>query len=98
MRVEDAIVQKLSAVPEVESLYVINRGSVVRVFAVIDQEVDDVFDAIYDRESSIMRRFSDVSFDFNILARRGRPIDQLVGSETPIWGRSSQACPTNANI
>jgi hypothetical protein len=69
------IVENLSLVPAVESVYLSGGGSVVRVHVLINDEEESVFDAIYERESYLMRRFYSVNFDFNVIALRGRPVE-----------------------
>lgn len=93
---DQEIVSAFEGIPEVESVYVLHRGDVLKVFTIVNDDSEQLSDQIYDRELELGRRRSDIHFDFNLVARRNRPIHQLLGSYTPVWERRS--CPQSPSI
>jgi hypothetical protein len=41
------------------------------------------YDSIYDRERGLMRDHRPLHFDFNVVARRGRPVEDIMGADAP---------------
>jgi hypothetical protein len=68
----------------VEQVYVYAEGPTLRVFTIVDTDDEDVYDYIYDRERVVMRCV-DAKVHFSVIDRRGRPIQEIVGDQTPIW-------------
>jgi hypothetical protein len=84
----DRISDVFAGIEPVESVYGLISGNSFTVFTVIDVDDEDTYDLIYERERLLIHEFSGVHFDFNVIARRGRPLDSVVGSCSPIWQRS----------
>jgi hypothetical protein len=99
-RIEDSLAAAFADVNGVCGVYMLPSGDVVSVFTVIDEDDEQTYGAIYERERSIIRQHSDWHFDFNVIARRGRPVDELVGSFAPVWQRTEAAnlCPSVTSI
>lgn len=83
-RIEDDVAEAFEGMNRLEGVYVVPSGEILRVFTVIDDDDEATYDLIYDRERSLIRRYGGVHFDFNVIARRGRPIAEIVGSTIPI--------------
>ena len=93
---DQEIASAFEEISGVEGVYVFHRGDVLKVFTVVNEDSEQLSDQIYDRELELGRRFSDIRFDFNLVARRNRPIHQLLGPYAPVWER--QSCQQSPNI
>jgi len=93
--IEDRLTEAFKAISRVEGIYLIPRGETLAVFTIIDNDDEETYDLIYDQERSLIRSFAGVHFDFNVIARRGRSISEIVGANNPIWQRSESGdlCP-----
>jgi hypothetical protein len=85
--IEKALAEAFGAINRVESIHLVPHGEILNVFTVIDNDDEETYDLIYDQERSIMHRFSDIHFDFNVVARRGRSASQMGMMDNPIWQR-----------
>jgi hypothetical protein len=86
--IDSEIAKVLQEVPQVEGVYVLHReGDLLRVFTVVNEEDDAAYREIYDRELGLARKLAPVRFDFNVITRYGRPIQEFVGPYTPAWER-----------
>jgi len=96
----ETIVNAFAQIPEVEGIYLRQSGSMLRVFTVVDEENDSAFEKIYQKERSLAHSSPDFQFDFNVIARRGRDVQEFVGANVPLWQRqpSDQPCHTAAHI
>ncbi|MGA2589443.1 MAG: hypothetical protein ABSH32_05985 [Bryobacteraceae bacterium] len=92
-RIEDSLISAFADVNGVCGVYVVPSSDFVNVFTIIDQDDEQTYAAIYERERSIIRQHSDWHFDFNVITRRGRSVDELVGSAVPVWQRTEAATP-----
>ena len=93
------IAQILAAVPEIESVYIVKIGKMLAVYSLIESDHDErVIDAISDREFLIMGKFRNVRFDFNVIARHGRPVDEVMGRRSPVWQRQGDPCQAATSI
>src|ERR1017187_19684 len=94
-RIEDRLVSAFGDVNGVCGVYMLPSGDAVHVCTIIDEDDEQTYEVIYERERSIIRQQSDWHFDFNVIARRGRPVEELVGSSEPVWQRHEAAtlCP-----
>ena len=99
-RIEDSLVSAFANVNGVCGVYMVPAGDGVEVFTIVDADDEETYEAIYERERSIIRQHSDLHFDFNVIALRGRHIDGLVRSCTPVWQRTGAAnpCPNVTSI
>jgi hypothetical protein len=99
-RIEDSLADAFADVNGVRGVYMDPSGDVVSVFTIIDDDDERTYESIYERERSIIRQHADLHFDFNIIARRGRSVDELVGSFAPVWERTEAAnlCPNVTSI
>lgn len=85
--IDSEIAKVLQEVPQVEGVYVLHReGDLLRVFTVVNEEDDAAYREIYDRELDLARKLAPVRFDFNVITRYGRPIQEFVGPHTPGLG------------
>lgn len=98
--IEQTIGSAFAGIPAVESVHVSQRDGLYRVFTITADEDEGIFDQIYDQERAIIRQFSGLRFDFNVLARRGRPVHELLTFATPTWERSDGdvSCPLASSI
>jgi hypothetical protein len=86
--IDSEVARVLQQVPQVEGVYVIHReGDLLRVFTAVNDEDDAVYGEIYDRELHLATKLAPVRFDFNVITRYGRPIQEFVGPHTPAWER-----------
>jgi hypothetical protein len=92
-RIEDSLINAFANVNGVCGVYMVPSGDVVDVFTVIDKDDEETYEAIYERERWITRQRSDLHFDFNVIALRDRPIDEVVRPCAPVWQRSGAAHP-----
>jgi hypothetical protein len=79
--VNDFIGYELTLVPEVEHVFVSQEdsdGKVLRVTVVIDMRNETTRAAIYKREQAVMDELKNLDFDFHIIAREGRPLEELI--------------------
>ena len=90
-RIEHSLVSAFAGVSGVCGVYMVPSGDVVDVFTIID--VDD-------EETSVIRQHSDLHSDFNVIALRGRSVDELAGSRAQVWQRTGAAnpCPNVTSI
>lgn len=86
--VHSSVGRSLSDIPEVERVYVVREGNTLRVFTIVGEVNEDVYDRIYEHERSIIRDFRDAHFDFNVISLRGRAPAEVMGSILPAWQRS----------
>ena len=83
-----SIAHVLESVPQVERVYVFPESEgAFSIVTVIDADDDDVYDQIFDRERQLIHSLPCHHLAFKVIARRGRPIDEFVGSSTPVWQR-----------
>jgi hypothetical protein len=89
--VKSSVGRSFSGIPEVESVYIVRGGDTLRVFTIVGEINEDVYDRIYEHERSIIRDFRGAHFDFNVISLRGRAVSEIVGSILPVWQRSESA-------
>jgi hypothetical protein len=85
--------ETFGGIDRIEGVFVNPIGDVLGVFTVIDEDDEETYDRIYDIERLLIRRFDGIHFDFNVIARRGRSVADIVGSSTPVWRRSGAGEP-----
>src|ERR1017187_5181650 len=85
--------ETFGGIDRVEGGFVAPSGAVLSVFTVIDDHDEETYDRIYDRERLLIGRFGGVHFDFNVIARRGRSLADIVGCSTPVWRRDETGEP-----
>jgi hypothetical protein len=100
LTIEKSIGHAFADLPAVEEVHILNRGDILNVFAIVDDDEESVFDAIYARERVVINRFPEYHFDFNVIARRGRSLHELISLSTPVWQRheTDSPCPTETSI
>ena len=100
LSVEQSVGRAFAGIPAVERVHVFQQGGLLNVFTIMENDDEGAFDAIYDQERSIIRQFSDFHFDFNVIARRGRAIPEILSFDAPIWQRGEPefTCPNENNI
>jgi len=81
------ITNHLLAVPSVETVYVEQGGDIVRVWTIVDDPTEDVYDTIYDQEKAVIHQFNNQRFDFSVVTRRGRETRSLITLNCPSWTR-----------
>ena len=94
-----AVGQAFADVDAVEGVYVCGKGPVLRVFTVIDDDSEDVYDRIYEREKRVKRSVAE-RVCFSVIARRGRDIGDIVGSCVAVWHppAKTRTCHNVTNI
>ena len=92
--------ETFGGIDRVEGVFVAPSGDVLSVFTVIDDDDEETYDRIYDRERLLIRRFGGIHFDFNVIARRGRSLADIVGCSAPVWRRdeTGEPCLNVTNI
>src|ERR1700723_3871461 len=75
---ETRIARALLAVPQVESVYINRTKDITRVWTIIDAAEEQVFDAIYQREQTVISDLAPDRFDFHVVARQGRPLRTIL--------------------
>ena len=85
--------EAFAQVDHVEGVYAVRSGKNLTLFTVIDEDEEETYDSIYEQERKLIREFGGIRFDFNVIARRGRSIVEIVGGCRPIWQRSESASP-----
>jgi len=79
----DFIAFEFSLVPEVEYVFTAFReNQIFYVWIVIDQFEAAARERIYARQQAIIDEFPTFEFDFYIIARTGRQVEDLVGDES----------------
>lgn len=79
------IASALLAVPSVETVHVDRTAGITRVWAIVDDPPEEVYDDIYSRERSLIRQFDQEFLDFSVIARRGRETRSFVSLPCPGW-------------
>jgi hypothetical protein len=75
-------------IPQVESVYIVHRDSnVLRIFTVVNDEDPAAYDKIYDKEIELEDTYQFLRFDFNVITRRNRPVQDFIGQNSPAWER-----------
>jgi len=87
-------------IPGVERVYLDGNAELMEVTTVIDSDDDEtLYSRIYQREKALIHEFPAVNFDFHVIARRGRPVEELVGFDVPTWKKAtSTSCRNATNI
>src|SRR4051812_4252506 len=89
--IQSSVGRSFADIHEVESVYVVSGGDTLRVFTLVGDVNEDVYDRIYEHERSIIREFKGAHFDFNVICRRGRAAAEIIGSILPVWQRTESA-------
>lgn len=80
----------LLSAPCAEKVYVSDgRDGVYHVWTIVDSPPDEEYDAIYDREKALIRKFSPLQLDFRVVAREGRDLSTLVTLPYQVWSKHS---------
>lgn len=74
----EAVWMQLSLLPEVELVYGIREGNVLHVVSVINELDDAVEDRICDMEELIIDKFDSFDFDFNLVVRGNREMEEIL--------------------
>lgn len=71
---------ELSLIPEIEQVFVDRdaSGTELRVVEVVDKRDANVRAKIYEREKEIMAAHPHLGFDFHIIARQGRDLNEVM--------------------
>jgi hypothetical protein len=75
-------------IPQVEAVFLFQHGDLLRVFTVVNQEDDEVYSRILNHESGLKIKFQPTRFDFQIVTRRGQPIEGFL-TMPPAWKRTT---------
>lgn len=86
--IDRRIIEAFSAIDRVEGVYAHRSGDRLAIYTIISEDDEDTYDRIYEQERSLIHDAHDLRFDFNVIARRGRPISGIVGSYVSVWQRS----------
>ena len=76
-----AATSALGHVPAVEGILIEQEGDIFTVWTVVDRLGEQTEARIYQMEGKLMDQFPAEGFDFHILVRRGRPLEEFVGSK-----------------
>lgn len=76
----------LRDVQEVEHIVVSESENIFFVYTIVNKVSREVAHQIYDRELQLVDQFPMTHFDFNLIRRRGRPLEDLfTRSETDVF-------------
>jgi hypothetical protein len=89
--IQSSVGMSFARIAEVERVYIVRAGDTLRVFTIVDDVNEDAYDRIYEHERSLIREFKGTHFDFNVISRRGRDADEIVGPILPAWQRNESA-------
>jgi hypothetical protein len=80
INITDFIGLEISLVPQVEQVFVShNRASLeYRVLTIVNERDADLRKSIYARERVILEEYPHLNFDFHIVARRNRDLNNIV--------------------
>jgi hypothetical protein len=79
----DFIAFEFSLIPDVEYVFTAFReNQIFYAWIVTDKFEESVRDQIYDHEQAIIDEFPTFEFDFYIIARMGRTLDDLIGDDS----------------
>lgn len=101
---ESGITQSIAAnfggIDQVLGVYLVaGDNGAISVFTVISDDEEAVYDQVYEKERLLIRQFTHVHFDFNVIARRGRSIREMFGDRAPAWERAQlNLCPDAISI
>ncbi len=70
-------IEKLTEIPEIEYIYSAQDNDIIRVWSIINRHSKAIKKRIYDREYDILDKFSVISFDFQVLVREDRPVNEM---------------------
>jgi hypothetical protein len=87
LSVEQDIGQSFAGIEAVEGVHVLRDEGVYTIYTIIDDEDEAAISQIYNYERSVIRRFPELHFDFNVIARRGRPLSTVTTFAPPVWQR-----------
>lgn len=73
--------ERLGRIPAVEGILIDQEGGVFTVWTVVDRLGERTEAQIYQMEGKLMDQFPADGFDFHILVRRGRPLEEFIGSQ-----------------
>jgi hypothetical protein len=96
MNLEQSVGSVLGQIEQVEGVYISIDGELLNVFTVIGDDDEEAYDRIYDRERVVIHQNPTLHFDFNVIARRGRPVTDILGQYAPIWQRSGTGNPCHS--
>jgi hypothetical protein len=84
----------------VERVYLDGDAGLMEVMTIIDSDDnEDLYSQIYQREKALIHEFPAVNFNFHVIARRGRPVEEVVGFDAPTWEKdTSTSCRNATNI
>ncbi|MGH9510716.1 MAG: hypothetical protein ACRD2U_01125 [Terriglobales bacterium] len=87
-RVEDFIGLELTMIPEVEYVFVEKDVDDSYIVSTIVNARDlEVRSRVYERELAIFDAHPGIEFEFNIISRRNRPLEQIITSNTKPYKR-----------
>jgi len=84
---EYRIAKHILSVPEAESVFINRTKEIIRVWTIVDDPGEEVFDAIYERERLVIREHGQERFDFHVVARKGRLLRSVLSLSYPSWTR-----------
>jgi hypothetical protein len=89
LTIEGRIASAFQSIPQVESIYVLhNDEASFSVVTVLSNPDRGAYAQVFEQEGQLLDSLSTVHFDFHVLARRGRSLDEIVGSNIPVWQRN----------
>ena len=75
-------VDRICDLPSVESVYVVEKEDVVDIWTVIDEGDLDLEEKIAEAQCELMRIRRELDFDFMVIPRFGREIEELLPSDS----------------
>jgi hypothetical protein len=70
-------IEKLTEISEIEYIYSVQDDEIVRVWSIINRHNKAIKKRIYDQEYDILDRLPIISFDFHVLVREDRPVNEM---------------------
>lgn len=74
----DFVAYEFSQIREVDAVLTARHNNLFYVWIIVDQFDKGVREKVYSREKEIINGFKQFDFDFNIISRRGRDMNELI--------------------
>jgi hypothetical protein len=74
----ESLVRRLTAIPEVEAVFIVADGNVVHVYSVLAGHQSRIFKALMKQENLVEKDQPGISFDFHTRVHQGRPPHRAV--------------------
>ena len=74
----DTLRRRLTRVPEIEAIFVVQSGGTIHVFTVMAEHISEAYDPLMKQESLVEKDHPALFFDFHTGVHQGRPPHRAV--------------------